>query len=212
MHFILLMMLCGWIFMVSAFTVWCNRGTTTETGACASGPSDLSCGSSIFCGLRWNADACQLLPWPGSKNVWHWWLWPIWQFKTPSGIYIYIYSLSLFLTCRIVLSGSLFSLVLFSWKWNPLLARAVTECLWLVQVDERALKLAWESSHRSTKEDWSEWMRHFSVELLKESPSCALRICAGLAQLQVCNFTSLWSRCYIKDFLSQRALDWPFLS
>jgi FKBP12-rapamycin complex-associated protein len=60
-----------------------------------------------------------------------------------------------------------------------------------LQVDERALKLAWESSHRSTKEDWSEWMRHFSVELLKESPSCALRICAGLAQLQVCNFTSL---------------------
>jgi hypothetical protein len=31
-------------------------------------------------------------------------------------IYIYIFSLSLFLTCLIVLLGSLFSLVLFSWK------------------------------------------------------------------------------------------------
>lgn len=28
-------------------------------------------------------------------------------------------------------------------------------------------------------------MRHLSVELLKESPSPALRTCAGLAQLQV---------------------------
>ncbi|EPS72515.1 hypothetical protein M569_02243, partial [Genlisea aurea] len=37
---------------------------------------------------------------------------------------------------------------------------------------------------RSTKEDWAEWMRHFSIELLKESPSPALRTCAKLAQLQ----------------------------
>jgi len=34
----------------------------------------------------------------------------------PLQVYIYIFSLSLFLTCLIVLSGSLFSLVLFSWK------------------------------------------------------------------------------------------------
>ncbi len=100
-------MLCGWIFMVSAFTVWCNRGTTTETGACASGPSDFSCGSCIFCGLWWNADACQLLPWPGSKNVWHWWLWPIWQFKTPSGIYIYRYFLSLCFSLALLCSWDL---------------------------------------------------------------------------------------------------------
>lgn len=113
MHFILLMMLCGWIFMVSAFTVWCNRGTTTETGACASGPSDLSCGSCIFCGLRWNADACQLLPWPGSKNVWHWWLWPIWQFKTPSGIYIYILSLFVSHLPHCAVGISLFSCFVF---------------------------------------------------------------------------------------------------
>eukprot|EP00891_Asterochloris_glomerata_P006787 jgi/Astpho2/6787/fgenesh1_pm.00103_%23_6_t len=40
------------------------------------------------------------------------------------------------------------------------------------------------SSQRSTQEDWSEWMRHFSVELLKESPSPALRATHALAQVQ----------------------------
>lgn len=47
------------------------------------------------------------------------------------------------------------------------------------------LRTAGEASQRSTKEDWAEWMRHFSIELLKESPSPALRTCARLAQLQV---------------------------
>lgn len=46
-----------------------------------------------------------------------------------------------------------------------------------------ALRRAWESSQRSTQEDWSEWMRHFSVELLKESPSPALRATHALAQV-----------------------------
>ena len=49
-------------------------------------------------------------------------------------------------------------------------------------VNVAALRRAWESSQRSTKEDWAEWMRHFSVELLKESPSPALRATHSLAQ------------------------------
>ncbi|XP_078434846.1 target of rapamycin [Wolffia australiana] len=52
------------------------------------------------------------------------------------------------------------------------------------QVDDNRLRAAGEASQRSTKEDWAEWMRHFSIELLKESPSPALRTCARLAQLQ----------------------------
>ncbi|KAI9757288.1 MAG: hypothetical protein M4579_003499 [Chaenotheca gracillima] len=48
-------------------------------------------------------------------------------------------------------------------------------------VNQQHLKNAWEASQKSTKEDWQEWMRRFSVELLKESPSHALRACAGLA-------------------------------
>ena len=50
-------------------------------------------------------------------------------------------------------------------------------------VNQVALRRAWESSQRSTKEDWAEWMRHFSVELLKESPSPALRATHTLAQV-----------------------------
>ena len=48
-----------------------------------------------------------------------------------------------------------------------------------------ALRRAWESSQRSTKEDWAEWMRNFSIELLKQSPSKALKACASLAQVGV---------------------------
>jgi hypothetical protein len=79
--------------------------------------------------------------------------------------------------------------------------RCLTLCFCVRQVNEGALRRAWESSQRSTREDWAEWMRHFSVELLKESPSPALRTCAGLAQLQphvarelfAAGFVSCWS-------------------
>ncbi|KAJ6424464.1 hypothetical protein OIU84_025280 [Salix udensis] len=53
------------------------------------------------------------------------------------------------------------------------------------QVNDGRLRTAGEASQRSTREDWAEWMRHLSIELLKESPSPALRTCARLAQLQV---------------------------
>lgn len=54
-----------------------------------------------------------------------------------------------------------------------------------IQVNDSRLRSAGEASQRSTREDWAEWMRHFSIQLLKESPSPALRTCARLAQLQV---------------------------
>lgn len=68
-------------------------------------------------------------------------------------------------------------------------------------VDPTNLRRAWESSHRVTKDDWEEWMRHFSVELLKESPSPALRACHQLAQVHPtmardlfsAGFVSCWS-------------------
>jgi FKBP12-rapamycin complex-associated protein len=50
---------------------------------------------------------------------------------------------------------------------------------------------AWEASQRSTKEDWMEWMRVFAIELLKESPSPALRACSILAQKYDILVTSL---------------------
>ena len=71
-------------------------------------------------------------------------------------------------------------------------------------VNQEHLKNAWEASQKSTREDWQEWMRRFSVELLKESPSHALRACAGLAgvfhplarDLFNAAFASCWTELY----------------
>ncbi|KAJ3037894.1 phosphatidylinositol kinase- protein kinase tor1 [Rhizophlyctis rosea] len=71
-------------------------------------------------------------------------------------------------------------------------------------VNQQQLKKAWETSQRSTKDDWQEWIRRFSVELLKESPSHALRACASLAgvyyplarELFNAGFVSCWSELY----------------
>ncbi|KAK9465831.1 armadillo-type protein [Lipomyces arxii] len=48
-------------------------------------------------------------------------------------------------------------------------------------VNQQHLKAAWEASQKSTRDDWQEWIRRLSVELLRESPSHALRACASLA-------------------------------
>ncbi|TMW66398.1 hypothetical protein Poli38472_004163 [Pythium oligandrum] len=66
--------------------------------------------------------------------------------------------------------------------------------------DQKNLMNAWEASQRSTKEDWTEWMRAFSVELLRESPSPVLRACKELAsvyqplarELFNASFISVW--------------------
>lgn len=71
-------------------------------------------------------------------------------------------------------------------------------------VNQQHLKNAWEASQRSTREDWQEWIRRFSVELLKQSPSHALRACAGLAgayyplarDLFNAAFVSCWTELY----------------
>ncbi|XP_076915398.1 serine/threonine-protein kinase TOR-like [Bidens hawaiensis] len=87
----------------------------------------------------------------------------------------------------------------------------VSKQLKVHQVNDARLRAAGEASQRSTKEDWAEWMRHFSIELLKESPSPALRTCARLAQLQpfvgrelfAAGFVSCWSQLHES---SQKAL------
>jgi FKBP12-rapamycin complex-associated protein len=49
-------------------------------------------------------------------------------------------------------------------------------------VNQFHLQKSWSVSHRSlAKDDWFEWIRRLGVELLKESPSHALRACGGLA-------------------------------
>ncbi|KAF1314231.1 Phosphatidylinositol kinase, partial [Globisporangium splendens] len=90
-----------------------------------------------------------------------------------------------------------------------------------LHVNQQNLRRAWEASQRSTKEDWIEWMRRFSIELLRESPSAALRSCCALAQaynplaraLFNPAFVSCWNELYeqYQDYLV-RALETAFQS
>ncbi|KAI9910180.1 hypothetical protein PsorP6_010397 [Peronosclerospora sorghi] len=90
-----------------------------------------------------------------------------------------------------------------------------------LHVNQQNLRRAWEASQRSTKEDWLEWMRRFSIELLRESPSAALRSCCALAQayhplaraLFNPAFMSCWNELYeqYQDYLV-RALETAFQS
>lgn len=71
-------------------------------------------------------------------------------------------------------------------------------------VNQSVLKQAWDCSQQKTKEDWQEWIRRFSIQLIKESPSQALRACAGLAsvyypltrELFNAAFASIWSELF----------------
>ena len=50
-------------------------------------------------------------------------------------------------------------------------------------VNQQHLKQAWDTSKVSTSEDWREWLRRMAVELMRESPSHALRACRSLADV-----------------------------
>lgn len=71
-------------------------------------------------------------------------------------------------------------------------------------VNQAALKAAWDTNQRKTKEDWQEWIGKLSKELLKQSPSHAIRACAGLSSdyyplakdLFNASFASCWSELY----------------
>jgi hypothetical protein len=49
-------------------------------------------------------------------------------------------------------------------------------------VNQQHLKQAWDVSQNTNKEHWSEWIRRLALELMKESPSHALRACAALTE------------------------------
>ena len=52
-----------------------------------------------------------------------------------------------------------------------------------LKLNERNLQAAWECAEVASADDWFEWMRNFSQELIRESPSPALRSCLALAQV-----------------------------
>nr|UIB01653.1 serine/threonine-protein kinase mTOR [Propylea japonica] len=51
-----------------------------------------------------------------------------------------------------------------------------------LKVSESELQKAWTPQRRVSKEDWLEWLRRLSIELLIQSPIPALRSCLSLAQ------------------------------
>lgn len=71
-------------------------------------------------------------------------------------------------------------------------------------VHQAHLKAAWDTSRVSTSQDWREWLRRVAVEMLRESPSHALRACRSLAEvyqplaLELFNaaFVSCWVELY----------------
>ncbi|KAG7693019.1 hypothetical protein KL933_004170 [Ogataea haglerorum] len=73
-------------------------------------------------------------------------------------------------------------------------------------VNAQALRYVWDCNSMRTKEDWQEWIRRLSIELLKESPSPALRACSSLAtvysplarDLFNCAFASCWNELHIQ--------------
>lgn len=50
-----------------------------------------------------------------------------------------------------------------------------------LRVNQQQLQVTWDTSQRTTRDDWMEWLRRLSLELLKESPSHALRASASIA-------------------------------
>ncbi|CAK5017836.1 unnamed protein product, partial [Aphanomyces euteiches] len=71
-------------------------------------------------------------------------------------------------------------------------------------INQMNLSKAWETTQKSTKDDWHEWMRAVSVELLRESPSPALRSCKELASV----YQPLARELFNASFFSV----WPHLS
>jgi FKBP12-rapamycin complex-associated protein len=50
---------------------------------------------------------------------------------------------------------------------------------WSINIEK--LHKSWDVSQKTSREDYDEWMRRFSIQLLQEAPSAALRACAELA-------------------------------
>jgi len=67
---------------------------------------------------------------------------------------------------------------------GPTNAPDLTQQVVKFPINGEALCREWDPSHRFTKDDWVEWMRHVSVELLRHTPSPALRACLEIAQVQ----------------------------
>eukprot|EP01060_Flectonema_neradi_P007848 TRINITY_DN15560_c0_g1_i5.p1 TRINITY_DN15560_c0_g1~~TRINITY_DN15560_c0_g1_i5.p1 ORF type:complete len:3059 (+),score=454.29 TRINITY_DN15560_c0_g1_i5:148-9177(+) len=65
----------------------------------------------------------------------------------------------------------------------------------------RALSNVLEVTSLSSTGDWIEWMRVFSIELIRESPSAAIRSCGNLAQLNLSVRRELFNAAFVSCYL-----------
>lgn len=82
-----------------------------------------------------------------------------------------------------------------------------------LKTDQNLLKSSWNTVQQRSKEDWVEWFRRFSIQLVKESPSHAVRSCSNLVsvyyplarELFNASFRSCWGelqRTYQEDLIN----------
>lgn len=53
------------------------------------------------------------------------------------------------------------------------------------KIDEAAFQRAWEVTHQNTKNDWLTWLSNLRVQVLRQSPSSALRATSALAEADI---------------------------
>jgi FKBP12-rapamycin complex-associated protein len=66
-----------------------------------------------------------------------------------------------------------------------------------LKIDESKLHKAWAASNASTREDWVEWMRRLSVELIRESPQAPIRFCLEIAEEYYPLVTELFNAAFL---------------
>eukprot|EP01138_Halocafeteria_seosinensis_P014561 gb/GECG01014866.1/.p1 GENE.gb/GECG01014866.1/~~gb/GECG01014866.1/.p1 ORF type:complete len:3652 (+),score=422.49 gb/GECG01014866.1/:1-10956(+) len=74
-----------------------------------------------------------------------------------------------------------------------------------LEVNEEALARAWDTEGRVTREDWVEWMRRLTVELLRYSPSPALRACWNPAQVYYPLARELFNAAFVSCWSEMRS-------
>eukprot|EP00731_Ephydatia_muelleri_P014310 Em0008g30a len=73
-------------------------------------------------------------------------------------------------------------------------------------VDVNCLAKVWSTQGRISKDDWIEWLRRLSVELLKESPSPSLRSCWALAQAYSTLARELFNAAFVSCWMDLKSV------
>ena len=85
-----------------------------------------------------------------------------------------------------------------------MLGDLVWSCWWGIYTCN--LLQVWSTQGRISKDDWMEWLRRLSVELLKESPSPSLRSCWALAQAYSPLATELFNAAFVSCWMDLRPM------